>query len=341
MGTTGIKESDVVVEIHPSRIRPMAQGQPRTYFNLSQLKELMESIRENDQKTPAIVRRLTDKERAADPSNREFELIAGERRHRACTELKRGLRTFVVDDPGEGGRLLLAILENESRVDLSFYERAVAYSELQRLHKCSDMALARKIGKDPVEVNDALRAARLHPKVFELLHPSLSRQKSLRQGVALKLAGYSEEVQRRLGPKLVGMPWKKAEKIIDDEAGESPKARSRPRMPSDVIKLLESFAEGLGTNVDRIKRFLPEILQQRNLSDDGVRGRLKKVNVGLDYAMLRITEVKDKLKGILGTASHREKPSPRSTRSQPRMPSLDDDDGGLPSELQDFDASDD
>jgi len=244
-------DGNTLVRIDPSLIRPMAQGQPRTHFSERDLRELQESIRVSEQRQPAIVCPLSAEEQASDPHHREYELLAGERRWRSVLRLKIPLLCRVLPRQDDADTLLESILENESRVDLSPYEKAHAYSRLQRLYKCSEAELARKIGKHVVLVNDALRLSRLDPVVLALIHPSLPNQKRLRIATALKLEGYPPEEQRRLAPRLIGVPWRKAEAIIKHGAEATARPLSQERTPPDILRKLRIYSERAATDTDR------------------------------------------------------------------------------------------
>src|SRR5258708_3860465 len=95
--------------------------QPRKRFSREQLDELVSSIRKQGIIQPLIVRIV---------GGGRYELIAGERRWRAATEI--GLETVpvIVRSASDREALELALVENLQRADLGPLEEAEAYSIL-------------------------------------------------------------------------------------------------------------------------------------------------------------------------------------------------------------------
>jgi ParB family transcriptional regulator, chromosome partitioning protein len=131
-------------------------GQPRQHFDNQKLEELAASIRQHGLLEPLVVRR-----KGAD----QFELIAGERRWRACQ--KAGLREalVVVHDVSGHEAFELAIIENVQREDLDPIELAEALDRLIKEHGYTQDKLAERLGKDRSTVANSLRLLRLPPSV--------------------------------------------------------------------------------------------------------------------------------------------------------------------------------
>jgi ParB family transcriptional regulator, chromosome partitioning protein len=127
-------------------------GQPRQHFDSAKLDELAASIREHGLLEPLVVRR-----KGAD----QFELIAGERRWRACQ--RAGLREalVVVHDVSGPAAFELAIIENVQREDLDPIELAEALNRLVVEHGYTQEKLAERIGKDRSTIANSLRLLRL------------------------------------------------------------------------------------------------------------------------------------------------------------------------------------
>jgi ParB family chromosome partitioning protein len=134
------------------------KGQPRQHFDASALDELAESIREHGMIEPIVVRR-------AAPGVDKFEIIAGERRWRACQ--KAGLREamVVVKDVSPKNAFELAIIENVQREDLNPVELAEALDRLVKEHSYTQESLAQRLGKDRSTITNSLRLLKLPPRV--------------------------------------------------------------------------------------------------------------------------------------------------------------------------------
>ena len=94
--------------------------QPRTVFDEDALAELTSSIREIGLLQPLVVRRTPD----------GLELIAGERRWRACQANGMTTVPVIIRQTADDDLLREALLENLHRADLNPLEEAAAYAQL-------------------------------------------------------------------------------------------------------------------------------------------------------------------------------------------------------------------
>ena len=135
--------------------------QPRKEFSREGLEELKNSIRENGLIQPITVRHV---------ENEMFELISGERRLRAVTEL--GLTeipSYVIDINSDTKMLELALTENLQREDLNAIEVATGYQRL--IDECSltQEQVAGRVGKDRATVANFLRLLKLPAEIQKSL----------------------------------------------------------------------------------------------------------------------------------------------------------------------------
>jgi ParB family chromosome partitioning protein len=132
------------------------KGQPRQYFDPTALEELAQSIREHGLLEPILVRRS---------GGDRFEIIAGERRWRACQ--KAGLREalVLVKDLDDHDAFEVALVENLQREDLGPIELAEGLDHLVKDRGYTQEALATRLGKDRTTITNALRLLKLPAKV--------------------------------------------------------------------------------------------------------------------------------------------------------------------------------
>jgi ParB family chromosome partitioning protein len=154
------------------------KGQPRKYFDAKTLEELAQSIKQHGVLEPIVVRKIE-----AD----RFEIIAGERRWRACQ--KAGLREapVVVRETAEADVFELALIENAQREDLNAVELAVALDRLVKERGYTQEALATRLGKDRSTISNSLRLLRLPPRVRDKVMTG-----ELSEGHARSLLGLSD-----------------------------------------------------------------------------------------------------------------------------------------------------
>ena len=109
-----------VNKIDISKITPNKQ-QPRKKFEEKEIQELSSSIKAQGLIQPIVVR---------DIGNDNFEIIAGERRWRACQLAGFHSIDCVVIQASEEKVFELALIENIQRQDLNVVEEAKAYKKL-------------------------------------------------------------------------------------------------------------------------------------------------------------------------------------------------------------------
>lgn len=135
--------------------------QPRRDFNEAALEELAASIRANGLIEPIVVRRIGTQDK--------FEIVAGERRWRACQ--RAGLREalVVVKQLDDKKAYEIAIIENVQREDLNPVEFAGALRKLIDDFGHTQETLADAVGKDRTTIANALRLLKLPQRVMDLI----------------------------------------------------------------------------------------------------------------------------------------------------------------------------
>lgn len=140
-----------VSEVDLGLIRPPGAN-PRQRFDEAALEELASSIKQHGLLQPIVVMR----------KDGGYEVVAGERRYRACKKL--GLAKIpVVIRQDEGPRQLaeVRLVENIQRENLNPIELAEAYLALQEEHGLSNEELAVRLGKDRSSISNTTRLLQL------------------------------------------------------------------------------------------------------------------------------------------------------------------------------------
>ena len=134
--------------------------QPRKNFKNEELNELSSSIKNQGLIQPIIVK-PTD--------NNQFQIIAGERRWRACQLNGMHEVDCVIKDLDETSVLEAALIENIQREDLNVIEEANAYKGLINIKNINNEILAKLIGKSSSYVSNILRLLELDKKIQEMV----------------------------------------------------------------------------------------------------------------------------------------------------------------------------
>ena len=144
--TTSHEEGNLATKIQIHKIK-RNRHQPRKIFNEDEIQQLAESIRQNGQIAPIVVRKLDD----------SFELIVGERRWRASQLLKKDTINAVIIEADEKTSAVLSIVENVQREDLNSMEEAESLERLINEFSMSHEDVAKYISKSRAHVSNIIR----------------------------------------------------------------------------------------------------------------------------------------------------------------------------------------
>jgi ParB family chromosome partitioning protein len=150
-----------LVELPIKDIRPNP-FQPRQTVDPAALEELVSSIKQAGLLQPIVVRRSN--------GGGAYELIAGERRLRACQQLGWERIPAVQREADDRTLLTLALIENLQRDDLSPVDEARGYERLIAEFNLAQQDVADAVGRDRSTVANALRLLKLPEPVLDLLH---------------------------------------------------------------------------------------------------------------------------------------------------------------------------
>jgi len=155
--------------------------QPRKIFNKDELNDLAESIKKNGVLQPLIVRATSDN---------SYEIIAGERRWRAAEQAGISHLPALVRALSDEEAVIVALVENIQREDLSALEEAEGLQKLSEKVGESQEEIAKMIGKSRSYVANILRLNNLPEKVKGLL-----RDNKINAGVARSLVGHPDAIE--------------------------------------------------------------------------------------------------------------------------------------------------
>lgn len=191
--------------------------QPRKHFSENELEELANSIRQNGVLQPIIVRPITDD---------SYEIIAGERRWRACK--KAGLRFIpvIVKEASDKEVLHYAIIENIQRENLTPIEEAESYEKLRCDYNYTHEELSQVLGKSRSYISNILRLNTLDDKIKDMV-----RTNGISAGHARALIGLSTEEQVSLADDIINntLSVRDVEKRIKSQKSTTAKIRSPKR----------------------------------------------------------------------------------------------------------------
>lgn len=161
-----------ISEIEPNR------KQPRQDFDETAIAELADSIRQHGLIQPIVVR----------PMGEGYQIVAGERRWRACRMLGMSDVPVIIKDFTDEETAQIALIENIQRQDLNPVEEAAAYRSLMDEYGMTQEALSKAVGKSRPAIANAVRLLNLPDEIVEML-----RKGRLSAGQAKALASMDSE----------------------------------------------------------------------------------------------------------------------------------------------------
>ncbi len=144
-----------ILDIHPNK------DQPRKTFSEEYLEELTQSIKTNGLLQPILTRKIGEK---------HYEIVAGERRWRAAQ--RAGLKEIpiFVKILTDKDVLILSLIENVQRQDLTPIEEAKAYSLMIEDFNLTQNEISEAVSKSRATIANAIRLLKLPQEVQALLN---------------------------------------------------------------------------------------------------------------------------------------------------------------------------
>ena len=208
--------------------------QPRKNFKDEELRELSSSIKNQGLIQPIIVKPTTDT---------QFQIIAGERRWRACQLNGMHEVDCVVKDLDDTNVLEAALIENIQREDLNVIEEANAYKGLIEIKSVNNESLSKLIGKSSSHISNTLRLLELDRKIQEMVING-----DLTMGHARALIGVPDAIEKANEIIEKKLSVRQTEKITAEFKNNKKKKTSKDPNILDLEKEL-SDKIGLKTSI--------------------------------------------------------------------------------------------
>ena len=267
-----------ISKVEINLIRPN-RFQPRRTLDPEKLKELSDSIKENGLIQPIVVGKHTDT---------DYELIAGERRLEACKMAGMTEIPVFVKEVTDQERLVLAIIENVQRENLSPIEEAKAYQRLIDEFDLAHQDIAKIMNKDRATITNTLRLLKLSDIIQNLID-----NKQITAGHARAILSIEEGLQEKFAFEIIDKQYsvRQAEDIsknyqTDDQKSISTskqKNYERKYLKKIEIELMQSF--GLPVKVKERKNSTGEIIIQFENKEvlDNLLDYIKETNFNFEY----------------------------------------------------------
>lgn len=229
-----------VVELPAEKLIPNPR-QPRKTFSKEELDGLSRSIASNGLLQPISVRRT---------SGGKYEIIAGERRWRACVQA--GMRQIpcLVQECSDAQSAVLAILENLQRQDLQVFEEAEGIRRLMEDWGVTQEEAARRLGKSQSAIANKLRLLRLTPEERKCIVENGLSERHARAILRIP----QEDVRKKLLAQVVekGLTVRQTEELVEKTLEEktAKPARGRTFIAKDIRLFLNTIDHAIRTMQD-------------------------------------------------------------------------------------------
>ena len=220
------------------RIEPNP-AQPRKDFDEEALQELSESISAHGLIQPLTVRET-------EPGY--YQIIAGERRWRACRMAGVSEVPVVIMEADDRKVMELALIENLQRSDLNCVEEALGYQVLVEDFGLTQEECSAQVGKSRSAVANAMRLLNLPEKVLVMLREGKLTAGHARAVLSLK----SERKQLEAAQKIsaLGLSVRQAELLCRNLSQEKEPEPVKPALAVDYVAECEkSLSRALGRGV--------------------------------------------------------------------------------------------
>ena len=220
------------------RIEPNPD-QPRKDFDEELLQELSESISVHGLIQPLTVR---------ETDTGYFQIIAGERRWRACRMAGIAEVPVVIMEADDRKVMELALIENLQRSDLNCVEEALGYQTLVEDFGLTQEECSAQVGKSRSAVANAMRLLNLPEKVLVMLREGKLTAGHARAVLSLKTERKQLEAAQKISA--LGLSVRQAELLCRNLSQDKDPEPPKPVLTVDYVAECEkSLSRALGRGV--------------------------------------------------------------------------------------------
>mgnify|MGYP000970202412 CR=1 FL=1 len=219
-------------DVEPNR------NQPRKQFDEDAIEELADSIKQYGVIQPLIVQK----------KDKYYEIIAGERRWRACK--KAGLKEVpvIIKNYDEKETLKISLIENLQREDLDPVEEAAGIRELMLRCDLTQEQAARKLGKSRSALANSLRLLNLPENVLELLKSGFLNMGHAKVILGLPTPELQEQAAQIVADNQLNVRQTEA---LCKKLAKPPKEAKEPEPRGTLpVEVEESLKQALGSEVN-------------------------------------------------------------------------------------------
>ncbi|HNX92399.1 MAG TPA: nucleoid occlusion protein, partial [Syntrophomonas sp.] len=257
--------------------------QPRKEFDEMELKELAKSISNFGVIQPVIVRK-----------NKEgYQLIAGERRYRACKMNGQQHIPAIVMEINDESMAAVTLIENLQRKELNYFEEAIAYSTLLNRFGLTQEELAQRVGKSQSAIANKLRLLKISPEIRNLIITGTITERHARALLRLNSGEMQKEIIRTIYERELNV--KETEDLVEKarlnniprEVKPSPSGQN----VSMIIRDARIFLNTIKETVNRARKTGIDMLVVENENENEYEITIKIVKLKKNSRLMAATKI--------------------------------------------------
>ena len=223
-------------------IKFLAPGryQPRRKLDPARIDELAKSIEQHGVMQPLVLRKIDED---------LFEIVAGERRWRACQQIGLEKVPALLKDLTDEQTLAMSLIENIQREDLNVVEEGRALIRLQEEFNLTQQQVAQVVSKPRSTVTNLIRLIALEGEVLSYLEDG-----EIELGHAKCLLGLTGLKQVAACKKIIesNLTVRQTEVLVKTFKGDFSKIQSsgnKNSIDADILNLQNELSEKIGSPV--------------------------------------------------------------------------------------------
>ena len=224
----------------PIKFLTPGRYQPRRKLDPSKIDELAKSIEQHGVMQPLVLRKIDED---------LFEIVAGERRWRACQQIGLEKVPALLKDLTDEQTLAMSLIENIQREDLNVVEEGRALIRLQEEFNLTQQQVAQVVSKPRSTVTNLIRLLALEGEVLSYLEDG-----EIELGHAKCLLGLTGLKQVAACKKIIetNLTVRQTELLVKTFKGDFSKiqpSRNKNSIDADILNLQNELSEKIGSPV--------------------------------------------------------------------------------------------
>tara|TARA_B100000989_G_scaffold32324_1_gene20613 strand:+ start:43 stop:903 length:861 start_codon:yes stop_codon:yes gene_type:complete len=224
----------------PIKFLTPGRYQPRRKLDPSKIDELAKSIEQHGVMQPLVLRKIDED---------LFEIVAGERRWRACQQIGLEKVPALLKDLTDEQTLAMSLIENIQREDLNVVEEGRALIRLQEEFNLTQQQVAQVVSKPRSTVTNLIRLLALEGEVLSYLEDG-----EIELGHAKCLLGLTGLKQVAACKKIIetNLTVRQTELLVKTFKGDFSKiqtSKNKNPIDADILNLQNELSEKIGSPV--------------------------------------------------------------------------------------------